>query len=51
MLGTFIGTQNTAALILIAGFIDAGKVTPVIDRTCPRSEAAKALRYLQDGQA
>ena len=50
-LGTFIGTQNTADLILIAGLIDAGKVTPVIDRTYALSEAAKAIRYLQDGHA
>jgi NADPH:quinone reductase-like Zn-dependent oxidoreductase len=31
--------------------IDAGKVSPVIDRTYPLSEAAAAVRYLLDGSA
>jgi NADPH:quinone reductase-like Zn-dependent oxidoreductase len=30
---------------------EAGKISPIIDRTFPLSEAADALRYLQDGQA
>ena len=50
-LGTFIGTQNTADLVVIAGLIDAGKVSPVIDRAYPLSEVPKAIRYLQDGHA
>lgn len=31
--------------------IEAGKVTPVIDRTYPLSEAAKAIHYLEEGHA
>jgi NADPH:quinone reductase-like Zn-dependent oxidoreductase len=31
--------------------IEAGKVTPVIDRTYPLSEAADAVRYLEEGHA
>jgi NADPH:quinone reductase-like Zn-dependent oxidoreductase len=50
-LGTFIGTQNTADLALIAGLIKAGKVSPVIDRAYPLSEIPTAIRYLQDGHA
>ncbi|HEY2671033.1 MAG TPA: NAD(P)-dependent alcohol dehydrogenase [Rugosimonospora sp.] len=50
-LGTFIGTQNAADLLVIAGLIDAGKVTPVIDRTYPLDEVPTAIRYLQDGHA
>jgi NADPH:quinone reductase-like Zn-dependent oxidoreductase len=50
-LGTFIGTQNAADLLVIAGLIDAGEVTPVIDRTYPLSEVPMAIRYLQDGHA
>ena len=36
-------------LILIKEFIEAGKVVPVIDRTYPLSEVAKALRYYGEG--
>jgi NADPH:quinone reductase-like Zn-dependent oxidoreductase len=31
--------------------IEAGKVTPVIDRTYPLSETADAVRYLEAGHA
>jgi NADPH:quinone reductase-like Zn-dependent oxidoreductase len=30
----------------LTGLIEAGKVTPAIDRTYPLSETAEALRYL-----
>jgi NADPH:quinone reductase-like Zn-dependent oxidoreductase len=50
-LGTFIGTQNTADLTFLAELIDAGKMTPVIDRTYPLGEVPKAIRYMQDGHA
>ncbi len=31
--------------------VEAGKVTPVIDRTYPLSEAPEAIRYLEEGHA
>jgi len=31
--------------------IEAGKITPVIDRTYPLSQAAEAIRYLEQGHA
>ena len=31
--------------------IEAGKVTPVIDRIYPLNEAPEAIRYLQEGHA
>ena len=31
--------------------IEAGKVTPVIDRIYPLNEAPEAVRYLQEGHA
>lgn len=31
--------------------VEAGKITPVIDRTYPLSEAAEAIRYLEEGRA
>ena len=36
---------------LLAGFLESGKLTPVIDRTYPLNEAPKAIRYLQTGLA
>ncbi|WP_426514765.1 NAD(P)-dependent alcohol dehydrogenase [Dactylosporangium sp. McL0621] len=50
-LDTFIATQNTADLLTIAELIDAGTLTPIIDRTYPLSEVPKAIRHLQDGHA
>jgi NADPH:quinone reductase-like Zn-dependent oxidoreductase len=38
--------ENLAAL---RELIEAGKVTPVIDRTYPLIEAAEAIRYLERG--
>jgi NADPH:quinone reductase-like Zn-dependent oxidoreductase len=31
-------------------FLEAGKITPVIDRTYPLSEASEAIRYLMEGE-
>jgi NADPH:quinone reductase-like Zn-dependent oxidoreductase len=31
-------------------FLEAGKITPVIDRTYPLSEASEAIRYLIEGE-
>jgi len=36
---------------ILKQLIEAGKVTPVIDRTYPLSEAAEAMRYLEEGHA
>jgi NADPH:quinone reductase-like Zn-dependent oxidoreductase len=36
-------------LIALSELIEAGKVTPVIDRTYPLSESADAIRYLETG--
>jgi NADPH:quinone reductase-like Zn-dependent oxidoreductase len=38
-------------MTFLAGLIEAGKVTPVIDRTYPLSETPEALRYLEAGHA
>jgi NADPH:quinone reductase-like Zn-dependent oxidoreductase len=50
-MGTFICKENHEDMLVLKELIEAGKVRPVIDRTYPLSEAAKAVRYLEDGHA
>jgi NADPH:quinone reductase-like Zn-dependent oxidoreductase len=38
-------------LIVLTRLIEAGKVTPVVDRTFPLHETADAMRYLEQGHA
>ena len=38
-------------LVTLRDLIEAGKVTPVIDRTFELSEAPEAIRYLETGRA
>jgi NADPH:quinone reductase-like Zn-dependent oxidoreductase len=38
-------------MLALKELIEAGKLTPVIDRTYPLSEAPKAIRYLEAGHA
>jgi NADPH:quinone reductase-like Zn-dependent oxidoreductase len=38
-------------LVVLKELIEAGKITPVMDRTYPLSETPDALRYLEDGHA
>jgi NADPH:quinone reductase-like Zn-dependent oxidoreductase len=37
-------------LVILKELIEAGKITPVIDRTFPLSEVPEAIRYLETGQ-
>jgi NADPH:quinone reductase-like Zn-dependent oxidoreductase len=39
------------SMAVLRGFIEAGKITPVIDRTYPLSEVPEAIRYLEGGHA
>jgi NADPH:quinone reductase-like Zn-dependent oxidoreductase len=38
-------------LVVLKEFIEAGRITPVLDRTFPLSEVPEAIRYLESGQA
>jgi len=42
---------NTKDLVFMTELLEAGKVVPVIDRRFPLSEAAEAIRYLEEGHA
>ncbi len=46
----FLVSMKAENLIALAELIEAGKVTPVIDRTYPLSEAAEAIRYVGAGR-
>jgi NADPH:quinone reductase-like Zn-dependent oxidoreductase len=50
-LGTFVASENYEDMIVLKDLIEAGKVTPVIDRTYPLSEVPEAIRHLQEGRA
>ena len=39
------------AMAVLREFLEAGKLTPIIDRTFPLQEAPEAMRYLQTGHA
>jgi NADPH:quinone reductase-like Zn-dependent oxidoreductase len=47
----FIAKSNRDDLMTLCGLIEAGKVTPVIDRRYPLAETAAALAYLEEGHA
>ena len=39
------------SMAVLKEFLEAGKLTPVIDRTYPLSEVPEAIRYLEEGHA
>ena len=49
-LGTFVASEKAADLDALRELIEAGKLTPAIDRTYPLAEAPAAIRHLLDGQ-
>ncbi len=48
-LGTFVSKENAADLAVLTGLIDAGKVTPAVDRVLPLASAAEAIQQLVEG--
>jgi NADPH:quinone reductase-like Zn-dependent oxidoreductase len=49
--GLFMATPNRDDLVTLKDLIEAGKVTPVIDRTHTLAETAEALKYIGEGHA
>jgi NADPH:quinone reductase-like Zn-dependent oxidoreductase len=50
-LGTFVASENAKDLDDLRELIEAGKVTPVVDRSYPLAEVPAAIRHLLDGRA
>jgi NADPH:quinone reductase-like Zn-dependent oxidoreductase len=48
---SFFSTLNKEDLTVLRDFIQAGKVTPVIDRRYASNEIPAAIRYLENGHA
>jgi NADPH:quinone reductase-like Zn-dependent oxidoreductase len=47
----FLAKMNKADLVALQGLLEAGTITPVIDRQYELGEASQALRYLGKGHA
>jgi NADPH:quinone reductase-like Zn-dependent oxidoreductase len=47
----FISQRSQTDLLFLKDLIEAGKVTPVIDRSYPLSHVPDAIRYLEEGHA
>jgi NADPH:quinone reductase-like Zn-dependent oxidoreductase len=47
----FVSLNNKADLTALKDLVEAGKVTPVIDRTYPLNEAAAAVQHVREGHA
>ena len=45
-LGTFLASENAADLAVLRELIEAGRVTPAVDRTYPLDQTPAAIRYL-----
>jgi NADPH:quinone reductase-like Zn-dependent oxidoreductase len=50
-LGTFISSENNRDMLVLKELVEAGKVTPAIDRTFPLSEVPSAIRHVSEGRA
>jgi NADPH:quinone reductase-like Zn-dependent oxidoreductase len=48
-LTTFVAKENHEDLLVLKELIEAGKLTPSIDRAFPLAEAGQAISYLLDG--
>jgi len=50
-LGTFVASENAADLAALRDLIEAGTITPAVDRTFALSAVSAGIRHMQDGHA
>jgi len=50
-LGNVIAEPNREDLLAVCDLVEAGDVTPAIDRRYPLAEVPEAIRYVEDGRA
>lgn len=50
-LTSFVADENHEDLIVLKGMIEAGQITPLIDRTWPLAEAPDAIAHIAAGRA
>jgi NADPH:quinone reductase-like Zn-dependent oxidoreductase len=49
--GFFVAKFNRQDFLALSELLEAGKLTPVVDRQYPLRELPEALRYLGEGHA
>ncbi len=47
----FVAKENAADLVVLKDLIEAGKVTPLIDRSFSLGDVPEAMRYLREGRS
>jgi NADPH:quinone reductase-like Zn-dependent oxidoreductase len=50
-MGFMMAERSQKDLVFLKELLEAGKVVPVIDRRYPLTQAAEAVRYLEEGHA
>ncbi len=50
-LRTFVNSENGQDLPVLTALIDAGKITPVVDKIYPLAQTASAITYMAEGRA
>jgi len=50
-LGAFVSSENHEDLLVLKELIEAGKVTPVVEKTYQLNDAPDAIRHVEHGNA